>query len=81
MFLRPCAIQRYGDLIGAAVEIVYNGNVIAFKSEQEKILPDDWWRNPKVIENESVVPRGGYLLKRSESPFSLVNIDDNEFIK
>lgn len=82
MFLRPCAITRYGELIGAAVEIAYGGNVIAYKSEQNnKLLPEDWWKNPRVTDNESVVARGGYLLKRSESPFSLVNIDDNEFIK
>lgn len=78
-FLRPVAIERYGEVIAAAVEISSDGKLIAEDTQTEGIkLADRWWRLPAVIESKDVVARAGYLVDREHSPFALVNIDDQE---
>lgn len=82
VFLRPVAIERYGDVIAAAVEIGAGGKLIAEESHAEGIkLQDRWWRIPAVVESKDVVTRTGYLLDREQSPFALINIDDQEAIR
>lgn len=83
VFLRPPAIERYGDVIATAVEVSVGGKVVAEDSHVEGApkMPDRWWRQPTVVESKDVVAREGYLLDRSRSPFALINIDDNEAVK
>jgi hypothetical protein len=81
-FLHPKALERFGEIAAAAVEILYQGKVIAQTGEVEaKTTPEDWWKNPIVTGNANVTARDGYLLDRARSPFALINIDDYEFIK
>jgi hypothetical protein len=83
VFLRPTAIERYGDVIAAAVEISVGGKVVAEETHIEGAprMPERWWRQPAVIESKDVVARDGYLLDRSRSPFALINIDDYEAVR
>ncbi|MFO7870237.1 MAG: hypothetical protein R6V03_02260 [Kiritimatiellia bacterium] len=82
MFLRPPAVERYGELSAIAVEIMYGGDVIAKHSITGGIkLPEDWWKNSDVVKSDKVKSRAGYLLDRKQSPFFLINIDSYEYIK
>ena len=83
VFLHPKALKRYGELIGAVVEILHEGKVVAVESDSDARakLPAEWWENPRVTENELVTNREGYLLNRAESPWALINIDDYEVIR
>lgn len=84
VYLRPQAMERFGALEAVAVEVIYDGKVIAVKSDKAKDckLPDgEWWKNDIVIKNEKVQNRDGYLLNRDESPFAYLNIDDYELIR
>ena len=81
-YLHPKAIDRYGDVVAVAVEIISNGEVIAARSEVKgKSIPNDWWKNATVMDSPSVTVKDGYLLAKGDSPFALVNIDDYEFAK
>lgn len=77
-FLRPTAVKRYGDLLGVAVEFIHNDKTIAEDHDSVPTLAPQWWRNPEVVDNKSVAVRDGYLLKKSDSPFALINMDDHE---
>lgn len=81
-FLHPKALERFGEVVAVAVEILHEGRVIAEETDvRGSQIPPDWWQNPQVTESETVTARNGYLLDRSQSPFALINIDDYEFIK
>ena len=82
-FLRPTALERYGEVVGVAVEMSVDGELVAYKSDEIKKagLPLKWWKNPKVLDSESVIARKGYLLDREKSPWAFINIDDYEVIK
>lgn len=82
-FLHPKAMDRFGDIVAVAVEVVHGGKVVAQEGEVAGggRIPEDWWKNPVVTENANVTARNGYLLDRSKSPFMLINTDDYEFIK
>lgn len=81
-FLHPRALERFGEIVAAAVEILHQGKSIAQEGEvANKEIPEDWWKNPRVTDSAQVTARSGYLLDRSRSPFALVNMDDYEFIK
>ena len=80
-FLLPVAVKRFGDVVAVAVEVVYEGEVIAAETDTSIDMPERWWENKTVTESEGVTPRSGYLLNRQESPFALINIDDHEVIK
>lgn len=87
VFLRPTALKRYGMLVAIAVEISYDGKVVAERgfvdSADKNLKPreDSWWKDPAVTESKAVTVRDGYLLDRSESPFALINIDNYEVIR
>ncbi len=81
-YLHPKAIDRYGDVVAVAVEILNQGEVIAERSEiKGKSIPQDWWKNATVMDSPSVKTKEGYLLSKGDSPFALVNIDDYEFAR
>lgn len=84
VFLKPNTIERYGEPIGIAVEVLYGGKVVATESDivRSSGLPDgDWWKNPKVTDSKAVKTRPGYLLNRSETPFAFLDMDDYETIR
>ncbi len=67
VFLRPNTFERYGDIIGIAVEVYANGELVATASNPE--APRGWWRTPTIKEVS------GVLLERSQTPFAFVAYD------
>jgi hypothetical protein len=81
-YLHPRAVDRYGDVVAIAFEVLNKGAVIAEDSSiRGKGIPKDWWKNKTVTESQNVTVRDGYLLSKKDSPFALINIDDYEFAK
>lgn len=83
VYLRPSALERYGEIVAVAVEIQVKGEVVAELGETSMgaQIPAQWWKDPKVVKSEVVTPREGYMLNRMESPFGWINSDDYEAIK
>lgn len=83
VYIRPSALERYGEIVAVAVEFVIDGEIVAVDADSTmgKSLPSDWWKNPRVVKSELVTRRDGYMLSRKESPFAFVAIDDYEVIK
>jgi hypothetical protein len=82
--LAPNTLARFGEPVAVAIEIYQDGTLLDGKSEvapRETALPaEDWWKNPRVIDNPLVTRREG-LLERSKTPFALINMDDYEVVK
>jgi hypothetical protein len=86
VFLRYPAVERFGEVVAAGVEILYEGEPIAEMSEEDGgrfPVPagEKWYRNPVVLDSPSVTRREGYLLNRAQSPWKHVAMDDYEHIK
>jgi hypothetical protein len=80
MYLRPAAIERYGELVAVAAEIVYQGKVVGEVSEVSGTIPEDWWKNENVIgKTDLVTSRDGYLVERTRSPFVFINTSEYEY--
>ncbi len=77
MYLRPPAVDRYGDVLAIAVEVIEGGNVVAQESVQPKDYAPDWWKKAR----ENVKVRAGYLLNRAQTPFQMINPDDYEYVR
>ena len=79
MFVRPAALSRYGEIVGVAVELRVKGEVVDVLSDSKVPgggkLPDKWWENAKLT------VRDGYLLKKSDTPFALLAVDDYAYVK
>lgn len=81
-YLRPPALERFGDIVAIAVEFVADGKTLAEEAAVEGIkLPARWWQDQNVVGNKDVTARDGYLLDRSRTPFALVNVDDYEEVR
>jgi hypothetical protein len=88
-FVMPgVAFLRYGDPVAMAVEATSGDGgapvvdtVILPAANIPADLQKDWWKNPKITDNASVVKHAGYLVDRSKSPFALINVDDYEAVK
>jgi len=80
-FLRPAALARFGRVVAAAAIMVIAGEVVAAPQDVSIELPESWWENPLVVDSPSLTMRDGYLLDRSETPWSVINYDDAEFIR
>jgi hypothetical protein len=78
MFLRPPAVERYGEIVAMAVEIYVGGEMVAQESQQPKAFAQEWW---KKTDQPGVKARPGYLLNRSQTPFALINYGDFEMVK
>lgn len=78
--LLPVALERFGRPIGFAVQMNMEGNLVGEFGVGEGILSgqDKWWQNPRITASPNVQKREGYLLERSKSAFSLVDIDSYE---
>jgi len=78
-YIRPAALARYGEVMGVAVEAVIKGEVAGSLSEGKlgpgKPLPQEWWKKPELV------PKDGYIVDRSKTPFSQINFDDYEALK
>jgi hypothetical protein len=84
VFIPPSAVTRFGPPAAVHVKALINGQVVAEIDDVEasvKPLPDDWWQNKTVLENESVTVRDGNLWRLSVTPFALVNPDDYEVMR
>lgn len=82
--LIPSQIERYGTPVALAVEVIgKSGDVIASDMVSSGImLPRDWWKNDKVMNNPRVkVERRGGLVERFKTPFALVNPNDYEVVQ
>ncbi len=79
MYVRPAAVERHGEVVAVAVEVVVKGETVTVASEgrlpQGMNLPADWWKTTKLV------PKDGYLLNRNQTPFAFVNYDDYEVVK
>ena len=84
-FLHPNAEKRYGTTVAAAVILSVGGVVIEeygeVASAVRTIFGENWWKNPRIMESDVLIPRSGYLLSKKESPFVFMNIDSYEVIK
>jgi len=83
VYLRPSALERYGEVVAVGVEFTVKGEVVAELGESSlgNQIPAKWWKDPKIVKSEVVTQRDGYLLTRVESPFGWINSDDYEAIK
>jgi hypothetical protein len=79
MYLRPAALERHGELVAVAVEIVYQGKVAADISETSAGIPENWWKNAEVTDSALVTTRDGYLVERTRSPFAFINTSEYEY--
>jgi len=76
IYLRPSTVKRYGEVVGISVEILIKGEVVDSKAEAvDPNLRGEWWKTPRLI------PRDGYLVNKSETPFAFINFDDEATIK
>ncbi len=78
-YVRPNTLLRYGEVVAVAVEVLLKGETVATLSEgkmaDRQPLPVEWWKNAKLV------PRDGYVLNRTQTPFAFINVDDYEAIK
>ena len=81
VYLRPAALERYGEPVAVAAVVTLDGKVVAEISDESTKLPAAWWKNPLVTDSQATTTRDGYLLDRSKSPWALINPDDYEVIK
>lgn len=81
--LPPGAVLRYGEPKALAVDVAgADGAPLAADAKSDiASLPADWWKNPKVTDNASVVKRQGCLVDRTKTPFANLNFDDYEMVK
>ncbi|MBM4143272.1 MAG: hypothetical protein FJ225_06735 [Lentisphaerae bacterium] len=79
VFLRPAAIERFGEVVAVAAEIVYKGQVAGQISEAALTLPEKWWNDPAVTDSELTTARDGYLIERTRSPFAFVDLAEYEY--
>jgi len=72
MFLRPSTIARYGECKGVAVEIRYQGRLVAEEADPRPRRQQRWWLGPQ--------PVTGYLLNRAQTPFAFIQVNEHETI-
>jgi hypothetical protein len=79
--LPPSMVERYGEPISLALEIVgKDGTVLASQSESTINYPTkEWWKDSNVLDRPQVSRRSG-LMDRSKTPFALINADDYEVV-
>jgi hypothetical protein len=79
--LPPSMVERYGEPISLALEIVgKDGTVLASQSESIINYPTkEWWKDSNVLDKPQVSRRSG-LMDRSKTPFALINADDYEVV-
>jgi hypothetical protein len=83
VYIRPSAIERYGEIAAVSVEFVLEGKVVDLSTDPKKStsLPGQWWKDPRVVKSDAVTIRDAHILNRKESPFAFANIQDFEAIR
>lgn len=76
----PVAMERYGQVVGVAVQMYLNGKPMGEKGAGVGSLASQprWWANSRIVDSQNVKKRAGYLVERAKSPFALVEIDSYE---
>lgn len=78
----PPALERFGAPIGFSVQFFIAGQLVAEQGSVSGLLSTQkdkpWWKIPEVIDSPMVQKRDGYMVERSKSAFSLVDIDAYE---
>jgi hypothetical protein len=75
VFLNPNAVQRYGDIVGIAVEVYCKGGLVAFAANPEGDLRAPWWRSATGPGGTTIKDVAGVLLERAQTPFAFVAYD------
>ena len=70
-FVHPNTLLRYGDVDTVAVVIMKQGQLLGMSSQPPN--PKRWW--------EDFQPIPGLVLRRSDTPYALINYDDYEQVK
>ncbi len=73
MFLDPNTFERYGKIEAVAVVFSVDGEEAEWKAEPQPRPDNLWWER----ESANAIP----LLKRSESPWALIEMERHETIK
>lgn len=86
--LPPSLVERYGDPIAIALEVVSKDGTVLDRQEMATgiTLPKEWWRDPAVMDKTNpdgtpFMARRAGLLERSKTPFALINPDDYEVVQ
>ncbi len=74
------ALGRFGKPIGFAAQFFIGGTPVAELGVVDGSLrgQERWWVNPLVVDSPLVQKRDSYMVERSKSVFSLVDIDSYE---
>ncbi|MCL1856966.1 MAG: hypothetical protein FWF84_04930, partial [Kiritimatiellaeota bacterium] len=61
-------------------EFVVGGQVVASGQVEGGVLKgkEKWWDDQQILGSPKTVRRDGYFMKRSDTPFAYVNMDDYE---
>ncbi len=80
--IAPSQIERYGEPVALALEIIdKEGEIADMNSETTIKFPsEEWWKDSTVLDSPKVKRREG-LVDRSKTPFALINIDDYEVVQ
>jgi hypothetical protein len=72
IFLHPNTLERYGEIKRIAVEVLADGNLVSEVSKP--VSKQRWWR--LVTGQPQVTTKRGFLLKRENTPWRLVAVDN-----
>lgn len=71
VYMHPSTLKRYGEVNRVGVLIYEGGRLLTFESDPKN--SKRWW--------EQLTPIDGYILKRTETPFAMLESDNYEFIR
>lgn len=77
VYIHPSVLERYGDIVAIGAEMSYGDEEVSrgdISSKSGLSKAHLWWR--EVGKSEKVTSRDGLLLKKSKTPFALVNYWD-----
>lgn len=80
VMLPPSLVERYGEPLALALEIMGKDEAMGTREESMMSLPKGWWKNSKVMDDPRLVRRNG-LRDRSKTPFALINSNDYEVVQ
>lgn len=71
VFLHPSTVERFGSVFRVGVVITSQGRVLGMESSPS--ADGRWW--------EQLTPREGFVMRRNQTPWAFVNVDDFEAIR
>ena len=79
IFMHPSTIERYGEVVACAVEILYGDEKVEKTDIAGKApVTGLWWKS--LGSEKTVTVKTGYLLNRAKTPFAFINYDSYEQI-